>query len=123
MNIFALFLNVVAGVVAGVFGGMGMGGGTLLIPILTILLGFEQKLAQAINLISFLAMALLSLIVHFKNGLVKIKNLWLMIIFGIIFSFLGAFLAGKINSLYLRKIFGVFLIILAIFQGIGLFKK
>lgn len=123
MNIFALFLNIVAGVVAGVFGGMGMGGGTLLIPILTIALGFEQKLAQAINLISFLVMSIFSLIVHFKNGFVRTKKLWLMISFGIIFSFLGAFLAGKINANYLRKLFGGFLVILAIFQGIKLLKK
>lgn len=123
MSIFSLVVNLLVGVLAGVFGGMGMGGGTLLIPMLTIVLGFEQKLAQAINLISFLVMAIFSLIVHFKNGLIKTKNLWLMIIFGIIFSFLGAFLAGKINAGYLRKMFGVFLVILAIFQGKELIKK
>ena len=37
---------VIAGFVSGVIGGMGMGGGTLLIPILTIFLAFEQKNAH-----------------------------------------------------------------------------
>ena len=98
MSIIAFVINMIIGSLAGVFGGMGMGGGTILIPLLTIVLGVEQKLAQAINLISFLFMAVFSLIVHFKHGLVKIKGLWFMIIVGIISSLLGAFVAGKINS-------------------------
>ena len=40
MNIIYLVL---AGVVSGIIGGLGMGGGTLLIPILTIFLSFNQK--------------------------------------------------------------------------------
>lgn len=43
---------------AGLLGGMGMGGGTILIPALTIFLGVEQHAAQAANLIAFLPMAL-----------------------------------------------------------------
>ena len=55
------------GFFAGIIGGMGMGGGTLLIPILTIFLSFEQKNAQAINLLVFIPMAIVALIIHFKN--------------------------------------------------------
>ena len=40
--------------ISGIIGGMGRGGGTLLIPILTIFLSFEQKSAQAINLLVFI---------------------------------------------------------------------
>ena len=40
---------VLAGIVSGIVGGMGMGGGTLLIPILTIFLSFPQKNAQAFH--------------------------------------------------------------------------
>ena len=56
---------------AGLLGGMGMGGGTILIPALTIFLGVEQHAAQAANLIAFLPMALLSLKIHSGNGLVR----------------------------------------------------
>lgn len=123
MNMYSIVVNILVGIAAGLFGGMGMGGGTVLIPLLTLVLGFEQKLSQAINLIAFLVMAIFSLIVHFKNGLVKTKKLWLMIVFGVIFSFIGSFLAGKINAQYLRKLFGAFLVVLACFQGIKIFKK
>ena len=46
-----------AGFVSGLFGGMGMGGGTVLIPVLTLFFGVEQHIAQATNLIAFLPMA------------------------------------------------------------------
>ena len=65
MNIFlTIFLYVLFGFIAGIFGGLGMGGGTLLIPLLTIFLGLDQKLCQGINLVSFLVKALVSLIIH-----------------------------------------------------------
>ena len=46
--------EIVGGLIGGLVGGMGMGGGTLLIPILTLLAGFKQLEAQGINLISFI---------------------------------------------------------------------
>ena len=52
----------------GIIGGMGMGGGTLLIPLLTLAAGVEQHLAQAINLMSFVPMSIVALIIHKKNG-------------------------------------------------------
>ena len=47
---------IVFGFISGILGGMGMGGGTLLIPLLNFL-DIEQQTIQAINLISFLPMA------------------------------------------------------------------
>ncbi|MGB9679340.1 MAG: sulfite exporter TauE/SafE family protein, partial [Thermoanaerobacteraceae bacterium] len=41
------------GILSGIIGGMGLGGGTILIPALTIFAGIEQHLAQSINLLSF----------------------------------------------------------------------
>ena len=58
---------ILAGAVSGILGGMGMGGGVLLIPILTQLLQVEQKVAQGINLIAFLPMSIAAIVVHAKN--------------------------------------------------------
>lgn len=63
-----IVLLVVSGVAAGVLGGMGMGGGTILIPILTIFFSVEQKSAQAINLVAFIPMAIISLVIHIKTS-------------------------------------------------------
>ena len=60
----AFFLFLLCGVAGGVLGGMGMGGGTALIPLLTVFCGVEQGVAQGVNLLSFLPMSVLALTVH-----------------------------------------------------------
>lgn len=116
-------LYVLVGLVSGIFGGLGMGGGTLLIPILTIFLGFDQKLSQGINLLSFLVMAIFSMAIHYKNGYIVTKHIGYIIISGVIFSILGAFLMDLLPSRILKIVFGVFLCILAIIEFIKVFKK
>lgn len=111
------------GFLGGIFGGLGMGGGTLLIPLLTIFLGLDQKLSQGINLISFLVMALIALIIHYKNGYIKTKGLMYIILSGLVFSALGALLAGYLPSRVLRMAFGVFLCLLSVIEFIKVFKK
>ena len=107
-----------AGIISGVFGGMGMGGGTLLIPILTIFLGFAQKNAQAINLLVFIPMSIISIIIHMKNKLVDFRVGIPIMIIGIIFSIVGSLLASSISNELLKKIFGVFLIVVGLNQAI-----
>lgn len=95
---------------------MGMGGGTLLIPILTIFLSFKQKNAQAINLLVFIPMSLVALIIHIKNKLVDFKVGIPIIISGIVFSLLGSYLASILSNGLLKKIFAVFLLLVGLNQ-------
>ena len=69
----AWYFLVLAGLFGGLVGGMGMGGGTLLIPILTMFLGVEQHLAQAINLLVFIPTGLIAVLIHAKNKLLDFK--------------------------------------------------
>ena len=105
-----------AGLAGGMLGGMGMGGGTVLIPLLTIRLGVPQHAAQAINLISFLPMAGVALIIHFKNGLVEYKRALFVIVPALLFALLGCFVAKNTEGELLGRIFGGFLAVLSIFQ-------
>ncbi len=116
-------LFAIVGIIGGIIGGMGMGGGTLLIPLLTIFCSVKQHTAQAINLISFIPMAIVSLIIHYKNKLVKGKNFFLIIIPGLITCVLGSFLSKSISGDLLTKLFGGFLCLLAIFQFIMQIKS
>ena len=116
-------LNVLFGFISGIFGGLGMGGGTLLIPLLSIFLGMEQKLCQGINLVAFLVMALFSLIIHFKNGYVVTRGIIFIVLSGIVFSVCGALIAGFLPSGTLRIAFGVFLCLLSVYQGIKAIKN
>lgn len=109
---FILFM--VAGFFSGLLGGMGMGGGTILIPALTIFLGVEQHVAQATNLIAFLPMALFTLNVHRKNGLLKTEGLKSIVIPALITSVAAGFLASLLPAFVLKKLFGAFLIGLSV---------
>lgn len=120
-----MFLLIIFGIIGGILGGMGMGGGTLLIPLLTIFAGLNQQISQAINLLAFIPMSIVVLIIHFKNKLVDFKTgIWL-IIFGSISTVFGSLLANIINTENLKIYFAIFLIVLGVFQFISLkfFKK
>lgn len=117
------FLWVLAGILSGFFGGLGMGGGTLLIPILTIFLGFEQKLAQGINLLSFLVMAIFSIYIHNRNGYIVTRHIFWIVFFGVIFSVVGAFLMLELPSKAIKIGFGAFLCVLAVLEMIKVLKK
>lgn len=119
----SIFLQVLFGILGGFFGGLGMGGGTLLIPLLTIFLGFDQQLSQGINLLTFLVMAVFSLYIHSRNGLIATKGIFWIILGGVIFAVGGSFLATMIPSAILRRCFGVFLSFLAILEFIKALKE
>lgn len=118
-----IFLQILFGILGGFFGGLGMGGGTLLIPLLTIFLGFDQQLSQGINLLTFLIMAVFSLYIHSRNGLIETKGIVWIILSGVVFAVGGSFLATMLPSRVLRRCFGVFLSILAIFEFIKALKE
>jgi uncharacterized membrane protein YfcA len=118
-----IFILGAVGIIGGIIGGMGMGGGTLLIPLLSIFFSMQQQNAQAINLIAFIPMAIVALIIHLKNKLIVFKDVLLIITFGIITSLLGSFLAKSMDGDLLKKCFGGFLIILSIYQFVSQFFK
>ncbi len=91
-----------------------MGGGTVLIPALTLIFGVEQHVAQATNLIAFLPMALFTLGVHKKNGLLKTDGLLFLVIPALLTSVAAGFAAALLPSDVLRKLFGAFLVILSV---------
>ncbi len=118
-----MFLFVLIGFLGGLLGGMGMGGGTILIPMLTWFLGFEQKVAQLINLLSFVIMAFFALIVHFKNKLVNLRVGLITAVGGIVTAVIFSLFVKKIEEKILKILFAVFLIILGLFQLFFYIKK
>ena len=120
-----IFLTILFGFIAGVVGGMGMGGGTFLIPLFQFL-NYGQKSIQAANLISFLPMAVVALVFHFKNKLVKTKGVWWITIPALVFSVVGALLTNNARPEFLKICFGIFFLIMGgvqLFQSIKSLKK
>lgn len=111
-----IILLALSGIAAGVLGGMGMGGGTILIPLLTIFFNVGQKEAQAINLVAFIPMAIVSLAIHIKNKRVKKEGLLWIIVPAVLTSVGGGFAAQTVNGEVLKRIFGGFLLLLSVVQ-------
>ena len=114
---------VLAGFASGIISGMGIGGGAILIPALTIFLGLEQQAAQKINLLYFLPTAAIALRTHSKSGNVDKKGLLRLIFYGLIGAVIGAFIAVRVDGGYLRKGFAVFLLTMAAYEIVKGYKK
>jgi hypothetical protein len=112
----SFLIYIVVGFFAGLLGGMGMGGGTLLIPALTIVLGVEQHVAQATNLIAFIPMSFFSLSVHKSEGLLRTDGLLSIIIPAVLSSVIFGLVSVLLTGATLKKLFGAFLVSLAIRQ-------
>ncbi len=106
-------LYLLAGLAAGVLGGMGMGGGTILIPLLTIFFAEGQLESQGINLVTFLPMAAVAILLHIKNRLVCFKHLAALVPPACGMAAVGALLAKNAGGELVGRMFGGFLIILA----------
>ena len=62
---------ILAGLLGVILAGMGMGGGTLTLPILVLVMNVAQLTAQFANLSDFLPSGTGALFVHVKNGLLR----------------------------------------------------
>lgn len=106
----------IIGFFAGIIGGMGMGGGTILIPALIMFAKIDPKIAQSINLLSSIPMAIFALIIDIKNKNVILKLVIPIALFGVLGSITGAFLANYLSSEILKKAFGIFLFVVGCFE-------
>lgn len=118
-----IFIFIVIGIAGGIIGGMGMGGGTLLIPLLTLFTETEQHIAQAINLIAFIPMSAVALFIHAKNKLVDCKYLLTVALPAVAASVPASLLVKHVGGKSLSRYFGIFLIILGIYQAVALIIK
>ena len=105
--------EVLIGLVSGIVSGTGMGGGTILIFLLSFVMGIEQHVAQATNLIFFIPTSIVAIIVNLKNKNIDIPLAMTISIFGILGAIIGANFSIHIDVTILKKCFGVFLAIIA----------
>ena len=111
-----IFILLAIGLAGGVIGGMGMGGGTLLIPLITVCTDIEQHIAQAINLIAFVPMSVIALVIHIKNKLVDYKAFLWTALPAVALSVLAAYVSRLVGGKKLSMYFGIFLILLGLYQ-------
>lgn len=115
--------EIVIGILSGIVSGTGMGGGTVLILLLTIILGIEQHISQATNLIFFIPTSIVAIITNWKHKLVDTKISIAISICGIIGAVFGAIISNKTDVRDLRRFFGIFLAVIAIFEIFSYFRR
>lgn len=113
----------ISGIIAGIFTGTGMGGGTILILLLSVFANLQQHFSQGINLVFFILTTISAIIINIKGKFIDFTLGFKIIIYGIIGAIIGSKLAMSINSESLRKYFGVFLAIIAIHEIYSLIKE
>ena len=118
-----MIINILSGLLSGIISGMGIGGGTILIPALTMFSGVDQHIAQGVNLLYFLPTAAVSLFIHKKNNALAFKTAIPIVLFGIGGAALGAFVALKLKASLLRKLFGIFLFFMGSYEIYKGFRK
>ena len=67
-------MEIIIGIIAGMITAIGMGGGTVLILLLTLILNVPQHTAQAVNLIFFVPTSITAIIMNIKNKNIKFQN-------------------------------------------------
>lgn len=114
---------IIIGLLAGSMSGLlGIGGGVIIIPALIYIFGLTQQQAQGTTLAMMIPpIGLFAVWVYYKNGYVNIPMAVFMCIGFFVGGFLGAKVVSQISIELLRKIFGIFLIIIAI--NMIFFKK
>ena len=115
--------EILIGIVSGIISGAGMGGGTILIFLLSFVMGVEQHIAQATNLIFFIPTSIVAIIVNLKNKNIDLKLATIISICGVIGAIIGANIAINIDVGLLKKIFGIFLALVAINEIYSIIKK
>ncbi|MEG2177165.1 MAG: sulfite exporter TauE/SafE family protein [Oscillibacter sp.] len=102
------------GLFAGILSAWGVGGGTLLLLVMTLLLGVDQQTAQGINLLFFLPTAATALFCHGKNGYLDTPTLKAAIPPAVLCALAGAWVATAVDTALLRRPFGVYLLLAAL---------
>jgi len=114
-------LLIALGIAVGIYSGvMGLGGGTLMIPAMVLLLGFTQKQALGTSLAVMLPpVTFPAVLEYWRNGHVKIGTAALIALGVLPGMFVGAYLANKLSNDVLKLIFGFVLIYVAAYTIFG----
>lgn len=117
-----VWVFVVLGVCAGVISGtLGIGSGTIIVPVLVLVCSFEQKCAQGTALAAMVPMALVAAFQYWRNPDIEMNAavIGLIICGALVGVLVGAELAGRLPSHVLRRVFGVVLMIAAFKMLVG----
>lgn len=103
-------VTIIVGTLLGFLSGLGIGGGSLLILWLTLVLNMPSELASTINLMFFLPSALIACFFRFRQGKLDIRKLIPALIAGVISAVIFSWIGSMLDTSILKKPFGILLL-------------
>jgi uncharacterized membrane protein YfcA len=104
-------ITIIVATLLGFLSGLGIGGGSLLILWLTLMLDMPQELASTINLMFFVPSAFIACFFRFRQGKLDIRKIFPAMLAGVISAIIFSWIGSMLDASILKKPFGVLLLI------------
>lgn len=103
-------ISIIVGALLGFLAGLGVGGGSILVLWLTVILGLDPQTARGINLLFFIPCAVTASFFRWKQGDIPWKQILPGILCGCLASAVFSMIGTTINTDTIKKLFGALLI-------------
>lgn len=114
MTLSLILVTLFTGLAAGFLSGLlGVGGGTITIPAMVFILGMTQQNAQAVSLAVIVPTACIGAYGYHIRKNVDVNTGIMLVVGAVVGSAFGSVIACSINSSDLKKVFGIFAVVIA----------
>ncbi len=110
----SLPIMLLIGCALGFLSGIGVGGGSLLILWLSLVLSMDHSVARSINLLFFIPSAVIASIFRWKQGSLNVRKILPAIIAGCIAAAIFSLVGKQLDTIIIKKLFGGLLLITGI---------
>ena len=107
----SLLVTVLAAFAAAVLSGLGIGSAGLFVLYLTLIAGYSQPEAQALNLLFFILSAGAALLLHIRERKIPWKVVLVLIACAVPGALAGSYLVRVLDATLIRKLFGGMLVV------------
>ena len=107
----SLLITVIAAFLAAILSGLGVGSAGLFVLYLTLIAGYSQPEAQALNLLFFLLSAGAALLLHIRARRIPWRVVVFLIACAVPGALAGSYLVRILDASVIRKLFGGMLIV------------
>lgn len=108
LNSFPVSLTV--GCLLGFLAGIGVGGGSLLILWLSLIIGLDHNAARVINLLFFIPAAIIASVFRWHQGQLQFKTILPAVLSGCISAACFSLLSKQVDISLIKKLFGILLL-------------
>ena len=121
MTLPEIIILILVGLLGGfIAGSLGVGGGIIIVPALVFILGMTQHQAQGTSLAMMLApIGILAVVNYYKSGYVNIKFAIVLMAAFILGGYFGSLFAVNLSDLWLKRIFGVLMMVVGVKMVMG----